>query len=510
MKILLTGATGYIGKRLLPVLIEAGHEVIMCTRDQKRADYAEYKESWQDKVEVWEVDFLDEPDLQTAPTDFDVAYYLVHSMKSSVGGFAENEAISARNFKTYINQSNTKQIIYLTGIVNENENLSSHLMSRLNVENILSECKAPLTALRAGIIVGSGSASFEIIRDLVEKLPVMIAPKWLNTRCQPIAIRNVIQYLTGVLLNDVTYGKSFDIGCGEVLTYREMLQAYADVRNLERYFFIVPIMTPRLSSYWLYFVTSTSYPLAVNLVDSMKVNVIGRDNKLEKILGIKPISYKEAVSMAFSRIEQNMVVSSWKDSFVSSLDNRTLEENIAIPEYGCFKDYKERVIPVGQEDIALHNFWTIGGKKGWYYGTILWKIRGYIDKLFGGVGLRRGRTHKNAIYAGDALDFWRVLVADYEKKRLLLYAEMKLPGDAWLEFKIVKKDEKCVLQQTATFRPDGISGRLYWYSVLPFHYFIFNGMIDNILASKPSDKDLNTFLQIGNRLDVPNAVSRRS
>lgn len=504
MKILLTGATGYIGKRLLPVLIEAGHEVIMCTRDQKRVDYTEYKQSWQDKVEVWEVDFLDEPNLKNAPTDFDVAYYLVHSMKSSVGGFAENEAISARNFKAYVDQSEAKQIIYLTGIVNENENLSSHLMSRLNVENILSESKAHLTALRAGIIVGSGSASFEIIRDLVEKLPVMIAPKWLNTKCQPIGIRNVIQYLTGVLLNESTYDNSFDIGCGEVLTYREMLQGYADVRHLDRYFFTVPIMTPRLSSYWLYFVTSTSYPLAVNLVDSMKVNVIGRINKLEKMLDIQPISYKEAVSMAFSRIEENMVVSSWKDSFVSSLDKRTLEENIAIPEFGCFKDYKERVIPKGKEEAVLHNFWTIGGQKGWYYGTILWKIRGYMDKLAGGVGLRRGRTHKSSIYAGDALDFWRVLVADYEKKRLFLYAEMKLPGDAWLEFKIIERDGKSILKQTATFRPDGISGRLYWYSVLPFHYFIFNGMIDNIIKDKPEEADLERFLMTANRVEMPN------
>jgi len=504
MKILLTGATGYIGKRLLPVLIEAGHEVIMCTRDQKRTDYTEYKQSWQDKVTVWEVDFLDEPDLNNAPIDFDVAYYLVHSMNASVGDFGEKEAISARNFVTYINQSSAQQIVYLTGIVNENENLSSHLKSRLNVENILSKSTANLTALRAGIIVGSGSASFEIIRDLVEKLPVMIAPKWLNTKCQPIGIRNVMQYLTGVLLNEVTYGKSFDIGCGEVLTYREMLQGYADVRNLKRYFFTVPIMTPRLSSYWLYFVTSTSYPLAVNLVDSMKVNVIGRKNELQNLLNIEPIPYNTAVKMAFRRIEQNMVVSSWKDSFVSSLNKRTLEENMAIPEFGCFKDYKERVISAGNEQKILHNFWTIGGQKGWYYGTILWKIRGYMDKLVGGVGLRRGRTHKNEIYAGDALDFWRVLVADYEKKRLFLYAEMKLPGDAWLEFKIIEKDGQSLLQQTATFRPDGISGRLYWYSVLPFHYFIFNGMIDNILNSEPEEKEFQNFLMTGNRLDMPN------
>lgn len=478
MKILLTGATGYIGKRLLPVLIEQGHTVIACTRDKNRF---EYLESWQDKVTVWEVDFLEEPDLINCPKDFDVAYYLVHSMGGSIGGFEEKESLSANNFKTYVDASNAKQIIYLTGIVNEEENLSAHLKSRLSVEKILGESKAALTALRAGIIVGSGSASFEIIRDIVEKLPIMIAPRWLNTKCQPIGIRNVIQYLTGVLGNEKCFNDSFDIGCGETLTYKEMLLGYAEARNLKRYIFIVPLMTPRLSSYWLYFVTSTSYPLAVNLVNSMKVNVICRNNNLQKMLGIKNIPYKTAVEMAFQRIEQNMVVSSWKDSFVSSLDRRTLEENMEVPQFGVFRDKKKREIPSGETNRILKNIWSLGGKRGWYYGNILWKIRGYMDKIVGGVGLRRGRTHKHEIHAGDALDFWRVLVADADKKRLLLYAEMILPGDAWLEFKIVEEEGKKVLKQTATFRPDGVLGRLYWYSVLPFHFFVFDGMIENIL-----------------------------
>jgi hypothetical protein len=402
-------------------------------------------------------------------------------MGGSIGGFEEKESLSANNFKTYINASNAKQIIYLTGIVNEEENLSAHLQSRLSVEKTLGESNASLTALRAGIIVGSGSASFEIIRDIVEKLPIMIAPKWLNTKCQPVGIRNVIQYLTGVLGNEDCFDNSFDIGCGEVLTYKEMLLGYAEARNLKRYIFIVPFMTPRLSSYWLYFVTSTSYPLAVNLVNSMKVNVICRNNNLQKMLGIENIPYQKAVDMAFQRIEQNMVVSSWKDSFVSSLDRRTLEENMEVPQFGVFRDKKKRVIPKGETRRILKNIWSLGGKRGWYYGNILWKIRGYIDKLVGGVGLRRGRTHKHEIYAGDALDFWRVLVADRQKKRLLLYAEMILPGDAWLEFKIVEEQGKKVLKQTATFRPDGVLGRLYWYSVLPFHFFVFDGMIENIL-----------------------------
>ena len=482
MKILLTGSTGYIGRRLLPVLLEQGHEVIACTRDATRF---EIMDSWKGGVTVQEVDFLELPNLEQLETNFDAAYYLIHSMSASIGGFAEDELMCAKHFQHYIDHTSCQQTIYLTGIVDEDENLSPHLQSRLNVERILSQCKAELTALRAGIILGSGSASFEIIRDLVEKLPVMIAPKWINTKCQPIGIRNVIQYLTGVLLREDCLGKSFDIGCGEVLSYKEMLLGYARVRRLKRYIFSVPVMTPRLSSYWLYFVTTISYPLAVNLVNSMKINTIGEKNKLREMLGITNISYEEAVDMAFLRIRQNMVVSSWKDSFVSSLDRRTLQENIRVPQFGCFKDFKRRVISENDVERIYQNIWSIGGERGWYYGNFLWKIRGHMDKLVGGVGLRRGRTHPYEIDAGDALDFWRVLVADKEKMRLLLYAEMILPGDAWLELKIVQENSEYILKQTATFRPDGIMGRLYWYAVLPFHWFVFDGMIDNILKFKP-------------------------
>jgi len=482
MKILLTGATGYIGRRLLPVLLEQGHEVIACTRDATRFEIMDF---WQGKVTVQEVDFLEPPDLERLEKDFDVAYYLMHSMSASISGFEDDELRCAKHFREYINHTSCRQTIYLTGIVDEEENLSAHLKSRFNVEQILGECKAKLTALRAGIIVGSGSASFEIIRDLVEKLPVMIAPKWINTKCQPIGIRNVMQYLTGVLLREDCFGKSFDIGCGEVLSYKEMLLGYARVRQLKRYIFSVPVMTPRLSSYWLYFVTTISYPLAVNLVNSMKINTIGESNQLREMLDITNITYEEAVDMAFLRIRQNMVVSSWKDSFVSSLDKRTLQENIRVPQFGCFKDFKRRTISENDVERIYQNIWSIGGERGWYYGNFLWKIRGYMDKLVGGVGLRRGRTHANEIDAGDALDFWRVLVADKEKMRLLLYAEMILPGDAWLELKIVQENNEYILKQTATFRPDGIMGRLYWYSVLPFHWFVFDGMINNILKYRP-------------------------
>lgn len=481
MKILLTGATGYIGKRLLPVLIDQGHEVIACTRDKTRF---EVLESWEGKVSVLEIDFLEQMNVENLPKDFDIAYYLIHSMSSSIGTFQDKEAISAENFKEYMNASTVQQIVYLTGIVSDEENLSPHLASRLNVEKILQTCHAPLTALRAGIVVGSGSASFEIIRDLVEKLPIMITPRWLDTRCQPIGIRNVIQYLTGVMLREECFNKTYDISSGEVLTYKDMLLGYAKARRMKRLIYTVPIMTPRLSSYWLYFVTSTTYPLAVNLVNSMKIDVIGKPNNLKKRLNIEDIPYQKAVEMAFLKISQNMVVSSWKDSFVSSFDKKTLSDNIQVPQYGCFKDCKERKIADNDIPRILKNIWSIGGDRGWYYGNFLWRIRGYMDKIAGGVGLRRGRTEPHDIDAGDALDFWRVLVADEDEKRLLLYAEMKLPGDAWLEFQIIRKNGKNILKQTATFRPDGVWGRLYWYAVAPLHFFVFNGMIDNIIKYK--------------------------
>ena len=481
MKILLTGATGYIGKRLLPVLIDQGHEVIACTRDKTRF---EGLESWEGKVSVLEIDFLEQMNVENLPKDFDIAYYLIHSMSSSIGTFQDKEATSAKNFKEYMNASTVQQIVYLTGIVSDEENLSPHLASRLNVEKILQTCHAPLTALRAGIVVGSGSASFEIIRDLVEKLPIMITPRWLDTRCQPIGIRNVIQYLTGVMLREECFNKTYDISSGEVLTYKDMLLGYAKARRMKRLIYTVPIMTPRLSSYWLYFVTSTTYPLAVNLVNSMKIDVIGKPNNLKKRLNIEDIPYQKAVEMAFLKISQNMVVSSWKDSFVSSFDKKTLSDNIQVPQYGCFKDCKERRIADNDIPRILKNIWSIGGDRGWYYGNFLWRIRGYMDKIVGGVGLRRGRTEPHDIDAGDALDFWRVLVADEDEKRLLLYAEMKLPGDAWLEFQIIRKNGKNILKQTATFRPDGVWGRLYWYAVAPLHFFVFNGMIDNIIKYK--------------------------
>lgn len=469
MKLLLTGASGYIGKRLLPVLVENGHEVVCCVRDTKRFTPPE---SLKSKIKIVEVDLLDEASLANIPKDIDGAYYLVHSMSAS-SDYQELEQKSAINFKNSINQTKAQHVVYLSGIVNETS-LSEHLASRKNVEIELAKGNYNFTTLRAGIIIGSGSASFEIMRDLVEKLPVMVTPKWLNTKCQPIGISDVISILSKSMLNPKTYNNDFDIGGPDVLSYKEMLLELGRKRNLKRYIFIVPVMTPKISSYWLYFVTSTSYKLAIALVNSMKIEVICRNDAINKILDITPISYKESLERAFSKIERNEVVSSWKDAFISSGSNFNISEFISVPTFGCFKDERENKF--SSRENCTNKIWSIGGVHGWYYGNWLWRLRGFLDKLVGGVGLRRGRTSENSLNAGDALDFWRVLYADKKEGRLLLFAEMKLPGEAWLEFRI--KDDKLI--QTATFRPLGLRGRLYWFAVLPFHGFIFNGMLQKL------------------------------
>lgn len=473
MKILLTGATGYIGKRLLPVLVEQGHEVICCVRDISRFNPPS---SLKPKIKIIQIDLLDKDSLSKIPLDIDAAYYLVHSMSAS-SNYKSLEQQSAINFKNALNNTTAQHVIYLSGITNEIE-LSEHLESRKIVEDELNTGNYSLTTLRAGIIIGSGSASFEIIRDLVEKLPIMVAPKWLNTKCQPIGIADVIKMLSKTLLNKTTYNQNFDIGGPDILTYKAMLLEFANVRNLKRQIYTVPVMTPKLSSYWLYFVTSTSYKLAVALVHSMKVEVICRKNNLNKILNIKPIKYHKALKNAFAKIEKNQIMSSWKDAYISSGINSHISEFIRVPTFGCFIDQRKQKFKIREN--CIDKIWKIGGQNGWYHSNILWEIRGYLDKLFGGVGLRRGRTNPDALQVGDALDFWRVLYADKQEGRLLLFAEMKLPGEAWLEFKIVGNQ----LEQTATFRPLGVWGRLYWYAVFPFHGILFRGMLNKLTKAE--------------------------
>ncbi|MEI7421655.1 MAG: SDR family oxidoreductase [Prolixibacteraceae bacterium] len=478
MKVLLTGSTGYIGKRLLNNLSAAGHDVTCFVRSLERMIVPELSNA---NVTGHEIDLLKPIPDHLHSLDIDVAFYLVHSMSSSIGQFMEEEALSARNFAAFISKTNCQQIIYLSGISNSDK-LSKHLQSRKNVEELLRESGKHLTVLRAGIIVGSGSASFEIIRDLMEILPVVVAPAWVKTLCQPLGVADVLKYLTGCMLNSQTYDDIFDIGGPEILSYKQMLLQYAEVRGLKRWIGVIPFFSPRMSSYWLYFVTSTSYYLAVNLVDSMKVEVVCKDNRLQQMLGIEPLTYREACKRALERINLDTVASSWTDA-VSMPKGYQLFEYLDVPTYGVLHDRRSLKLE-GDPGKVLNRIFAIGGETGWYFADWIWNVRGVIDKMVGGVGLRRGRRNATDLNPGDALDFWRVLIADRENKRLLLFAEMKVPGEAWLEFKIVLREDGLYMTQTATFMPKGLSGRLYWWLLLPIHLVMFQGMIKAIVRGK--------------------------
>jgi len=477
MKILVTGANGYIGTRLIPLLVESGFDVVAFVRSKKRIDLPPQCAS---RVQIIEGDLLIKDSLSQLPRDIDVAYYLVHSMGQRGGEFADLELAAASNFVSAISSTGCKQVIYLSGIVND-LNLSPHLSSRYRVEKILSSGSVPVTILKAGIIIGSGSASFEIIRDLVEKLPVMVAPKWVNNLIQPIGIFDVLFYLKAVILNSDCLNRSFEIGCPDVLTYKEMLLGFARVRGLKRWIVTVPVLTPHLSSYWLYFITSTNYFLAQELVESLKNQVVVHDHSIQKIIPHVCFDYETMLRRTFAKIEENGVISSWKDSLSLSSLNPDLKQYVEVPHMGCFVD--RQIVHFSLDpDLVLNKIWSIGGETGWYTMNWAWTIRGFLDQLVGGVGLRRGRTHKDSIQEGDALDFWRVLLADREAGRLLLYAEMRLPGEAWLEFRVEKSNSGGTLIQTATFRPKGILGRIYWLILSPFHHFIFGGMSKKICS----------------------------
>lgn len=482
MRILLTGANGYIGMRLLPVLVEAGHEVTCVVRDKNRFQPSSDLLS---KVNIIEFDFLHP---ENAVQNFnhktyDVAYYLIHSLGDTTTTLKEYEIRAAGCFVLVATLTQVKQIIYLGGISNEKK-LSNHLLARKAVKDVLINSGIDYTIFEAGIIVGSGSISFEIIRDLTEKLPLMIVPRWLNSHCQPIAIRNVINYLLKSLLNNQTLNKTFELGGPEILTYKQMLLDFAAVRGYKRYIISLPVLFPGLSAYWLYLTTSANFSIASQLVLSMKSDLICKDQSIQKIIPQDLIAYKEAIKLAFMKIEQNMVLSSWTDAASSSLNTLDINQFVEVPVNGCYKDKRWIEIDKSEVEEVAERFFGIGGNQGWYYADYLWRIRGLLDKLVGGVGLGRGRRSDKDIQTGDALDFWRVLLADKKNHRLLLYSEMKLPGEAWLEFTIVKNNYRCYLKQTATFRPNGILGRNYWYSMLPFHFFIFRNMLKRIAGKK--------------------------
>jgi len=467
--ILLTGATGYVGLRLLPALLEQGHRITALVRDRRRFPSADFTRAGE-RLQLLEGDLLDPDAIPEFPEDLDAAYYLLHSMDAG-GDFLERERTVARHFVSALDRTRCQRLVYLGGLIDEEVELSPHLRSRLETERLLRKARAPLTVLRASIIVGSGSASFEIIRDLAEKLPLMICPKWVETRCQPIGIGNVIEYLTGVLDAPATTGNTFDIGGPEVLTYRQLLAGYAEIRKLRRAFVPVPVLSPKLSSWWLYLMTSTSFPLARALVTSMKNPTVCREHRIRELVPVQLRDYRESVELALARIAQNRVPSRWIDSLhAGTLDSRFIDA-IHVPEHGVYRDRQE-VEMVMPREWVIDSIWAVGGKRGWPSMNWAWWLRGLMDRLLGGTGLRRGRRSPTALRPGDAIDFWRVLLADRERGRLMLYAEMVLPGEAWLEFEIL--DDR--LRQTATFRPQGLLGRLYWFAVLPFHWLLFPRM----------------------------------
>lgn len=474
MKILLTGANGYIGLRLLPALLEADHHVIALVRDRGRFPCAQFQPFLDDgRLSLIEGDMLDPAHLPAPPQEIDAAYYLLHSMGAG-RGFEEREAACARNFTNWLESTACHRAIYLGGLVPAGP-LSHHLQSRENVNTILRSSKIPVTTLRASIIVGSGSASFEIIRDLVEKLPFMITPRWTGTRCQPISIRNVIGYLTGCLDAPETIGQEFDVGGPEILTYRDLLRQYAETRGLRRWFISVPLLTPRLSAGWLRFVTAATLPLAKSLIESLRNETVCRDHRIEKLIPQELISYQDAILLAFTTIAQNRVPSSWIDSLASGRLDPDFLRSIRVPEHGVLRD--RQCVPLGEDrEKVIDRVWSLGGPFGWPSMNWAWRARGWVDRIAGGTGLRRGRRHPRELRAGDALDFWRVVMADRasdpDSARLILYAEMKLPGEAWLDFDITATE----LRQTATFRPRGLLGRLYWYAILPLHFLLFPRM----------------------------------
>lgn len=470
-KIFVTGASGFVGKRLIVDLLNKGHEVYALCRIKGSKVFAEDRPNLH---YIWG-DLRNPETVKEIPSGIEAAYYLVHSMTEIVGSLVDTEMEVVGQFLKGLKNCNIRQIIYLGGIINDEKKLSPHLKSRLLVETALKESGIPCTVLRASIIIGSGSASFEIIRDLCEKLPVMIAPKWVNTLCQPIAIRDVLFFLSSVLLNEKCMNRTFDIGGPEAFTFKEVMLRYAKFRKLKRWIINVPVLTPRLSSYWLVFITSVRYSLCAYLVESMKTNTVVQNNEIQAIVPHHCLSYTEALELAFQKISQNEVVSSWMDSWEIKGTNPNIENYIQVPEEGCLID-KRRVLIKDSKAAAVERIWRLGGSTGYYAMNWAWHLRGFFDRMIGGVGLNRGRRHPSEIQVGDSIDFWRVIQADKESGHLILYAGMKVPGEAWLQFKLEEQNHEWFLVQTATFRPKGILGRLYWYTLVPFHFFIFQKM----------------------------------
>lgn len=463
MKILVTGATGYIGGRLIPRLLEKGHSVRVFVRDARRIE----GRKWFEKVEVATGDLENRESIFRAVQGVDAAYFLVHAMNEG-GDFAERERAIAENFA--VAAKTVEKIIYLGGLLPEN-NVSEHLESRAAVGEILRK-DGRTTEFRAGPIIGSGSASFEMVRYLTERIPVMIVPRWVKNEVQPIAVRNVIEYLIAALEREPL--GIVDIGA-DVLPFRGMMETFAEVRGLKRIIIPVPVLTPLLSGLWVGLVTPIPNSLAVPLVKGIINPVLADTNKAEKYFPeIEPMSYREAVALALEKIDEKAVETRWSGSYGDDAPTYEMTDR-----EGIFKEVRTVTTDASPESV-YKSFTSIGGDKGWLAWGWAWKLRGLMDKIVGGPGLSRGRRHPTEVLIGEELDFWRV--EDLKINQLiLLRAEMKVPGKAWLQFEAVPKNGKTQLIQTAIFAPKGLFGLLYWYSSYPFHFFIFDQMAQKIV-----------------------------
>lgn len=477
-QIFVAGAGGYIGGRLVPRLLEAGYQVCALARSPEKL----LNRRWgtHPGLKIVQGDILDYPSLQRGLEGCRAAYYLVHSMNPLVDDFSHTDRMAAMNMTKAAAAAELQQIIYLGGLGEEGSGLSHHLRSRSEVGQLLQLGPVPVTVLRAAMIIGSGSAAFEILRYLVDRLPLILAPRWVNTPCQPIGVRNVLHYLIGCLDCPETLGETFDLGQPDILTYRKLMEIYAEEAGLHKRWIIpLPFLTPRLSSYWIHLLTPIPAALARPLTEGLKNPVICNDNRIAELLPQDLFDCRKAIRLALERIKQHQVESSWTDSGPIPPAEWS---NPGDPEWAggkIFTDARRITVEAPPEQLwpALA---SIGGEVGWYYANWLWKLRGMIDRALGGVGLSRGRRNSVEILPGDALDFWRVIDVE-QPKQLLLSAEMKLPGKAVLCFKLQRlENNRTELNQIAHFLPRGLLGLLYWYAVTPLHNFVFDGMLRGI------------------------------
>jgi uncharacterized protein YbjT (DUF2867 family) len=471
--ILVTGATGYIGGRLIPRLLDAGYRVRALVRDPQRLQ----GRKWLAQIEVFTGDLLAPETLPAAFKDVSVGYYLVHGMQ---GGkvYAERDMTAARNFANAADAANIERIIYLGELVDPTGTLSPYLRSRHETGYILRQGRVPVTEFRAGMVIGSGSVLFEMVRYLAEREPILVCPRWFYSRAQPIAVRDVLEYLVRAPETPASVGKLIEIGGANILSYAEMSLGYAKERGLKRFLIPTPFYLPRLSSAWVHMVTPVPYHAVLPLIEGLRNETIVRDESAKKLFpNIHPLDFNTALRYALIKIEAHDVETSWSDALVVS--EGVVKPYTFTQEAGLMIERRQMLLDLPPEPI-FRSFIGIGGERGWFYMDWAWAIRGWLDKAVGGVGLRRGRRDPDDIRVGEALDFWRVETIT-PNRHIRLRAEMKTPGKAWLEFfSTPQENGRTLLSLSAYFEPKGLSGFLYWYSLYVFHKFIFDGMLRNI------------------------------